>query len=295
MNQYRSLFFKLFFVSVLLSSGILLSDEAKSWIGGYSSEEWEASEKSEADKEKIYYQWQIDSLKRAISPRYIRLLDIHKYANSGNILNKGVLFTYSGIRKKHVAICGNFSQWECLPMRKNRYGIFYILIPPTAIDSNYSKLEIYDYKFKTEGIYEYDKTNPSKIPDASGSEMSRYYLEDVDPDRYASVEVLEDSADEESLLRTVHFKLHLPDKDTVAIIGSFNNWNYESDYLKKTKDGSFEIKLKLLPGTYHYKFIADGEEITDKYNPNVKIREPFQELVSELIVPSRKTTLERKY
>lgn len=294
-RQNRPVFLYISIFVALMSSGILISEETRNWIGSYSSQEWEGGEKPEKDSEKIYYQWQIDSLKRAVSPRYIRLLDIHKYAESGNILNKGILFTYSGIRKKNVFLCGNFSSWDCIPMRKNRYGVFYTMIAPTAIDSNYNNLNVYEYKFKTEGIFETDKTNPSMRKDESGSYISQYFLEEVDTNRYASVEILEDSSGEESLLRTVRFKLFLPEKETVAIIGSFNNWNYESDYLRKMADGSFEIRMKLLPGVYHYKFIADGEEITDKYNPNVKIREPFQELVSELIVPKRSNILENKY
>lgn len=90
---------KLFLISLVLllsSGGVLFSEEAFEWIGGYSSQEWEGGE-SDQDETKTYYQWQIDSLKKAVSPRYIRLLDIHEYASSGKILNRGILFTYTGL------------------------------------------------------------------------------------------------------------------------------------------------------------------------------------------------------
>jgi hypothetical protein len=288
---------KLFLISLVLllsSGGVLFSEEAFEWIGGYSSQEWEGGE-SDQDETKTYYQWQIDSLKKAVSPRYIRLLDIHEYASSGKILNRGILFTYTGLRNKSVFLCGNFSQWECIPMRKNRFGIFYSIVPPTATDENYQQITTYNYKFKVDGIYLYDPENPEQEKDGSGSYLSTYYLEKVDKDKFASSQILEDSNEEEENLRTVLFRAYLPDKETVSVTGNFNNWNYDTDYLKKNPDGTFEIKIKLLPGIYHYQFIADGEILVDTYNPNVKIREPFEELVSEIKVPNRKEPLERKY
>lgn len=282
------------FISSLLG-GSLLSEETVNWIGSYSSNEWEEY-KEESDKGKnIYYQWQIESLKKSVPPRYIRLLDIHSYSENGKLLNKGILFTYEGLRNKNVLVCGNFLQWKCKPMRKNKFGIFYLIQKPKALNEDYTLLTNYEYKYKVDGIYRVDPANPSRFRHESGSEMSRYFLEETDVDKFSHTKVLENSSVEEEDLRTVLFQIFLPETDTVSIIGNFNNWNYEADYMKRKPDGSFELKLKLPPGTYYYKFIADGEELTDTYNPNVKIREPFKDLVSELIVPERKKPLERNY
>ncbi|WCL48537.1 glycogen-binding domain-containing protein [Leptospira sp. GIMC2001] len=279
----------------LLSWGALFSEETLDWIGGYSSDDMEDSQATDSTEEnKMYYQWQIDSLKKAVSPRYIRMLEIQKYAESGNLLNRGVLFTYSGQKNKAVLVCGNFLNWKCKPLQKNRFGVFYSLIPTDSIDEKYETLRTYEYKFKVDGLYEADPENPEFKPDGSGSLVSTFYLERIDRDKFAHSKVLDDSDIEEPHLRTVLFSIYLPDKETISVTGTFNNWNYEADYLKKKPDGSFELKKKLLPGTYHYQFIADGDVVIDLYNPNVKVREPYEELVSELIVQERSYALERK-
>lgn len=284
------------FILILLGSfTVAFAQEAVEWVGGYSSQEWEGGESDAPEDFKIYYQWQIDSLKKAVSPRYIRLLDIHKYASTGNLLNKGILFTYTGFRTKSVSLCGNFNNWQCVPMRKNNFGIFYILVPPTSLNSEYEQLTQYKYKFKADGLYEIDQENPETADDGGGSLISLFHLEKSDPNKMATTQVLEDSPMEEAGLRTVVFQVYEPDKQTVSIAGNFNNWSVEADYLEKKPNGIFELKMKLLPGVYHYQFIADGEVIVDTYNPNVRIREPFGELVSEIIVPERTIPLERKF
>ena len=48
----------------------------------------------------------------------------------------------------------------------------------------------------------------------------------------------------------------------VFIAGDFNEWNPSSHRMIK-KDGCFKRKLKLDPGAHEYKFIVDGEWITD--------------------------------
>lgn len=285
----------LFVFILILSASLLHSNESKEWIGSYSSQEWEGGiSYGKKEETKAYYQWQIDSLKRSVPPRYIRLLDIHEYAKSGKILNKGILFTYSGIHKKKVLLCGNFFQWKCESMRKNRFGIFYYLHPPSNRDKNYNSLTKYQYKFKVDGLYVEDPTNPAKFVEDMDNSFSTYVLYERDVNKFATAKILEDSELEEENLRTVKFQLYLPENDTVAIIGDFNNWNYESDYLTKKQNGNFEITMKLTPGTYYYKFIVDGKRTTDLYNPNVKLREPYNELVSELKVPKRNQPLERK-
>ncbi|MCZ8238142.1 MAG: glycogen-binding domain-containing protein [Leptospiraceae bacterium] len=280
--------FLLFFI------GSIFSEEAMDWIGSYSSLEMESGEIEDVDDSKMYYQWQIDSLKRAVSPRYIRLLDIYKYAESGNILNKGILFSYTGLKNKKVELCGNFLNWKCEPMRKNQYGVFYRLVPPTSIDENFNRLTKYQYKFKVDGLYEYDIENQELEADASGSYFSIYYLDKTDKDKFITTIILEDSELEEQNLRTVKFQIYLPENDSVSVTGNFNNWNLEADYMTKLPNGIFEMEKKLLPGTYYYQFVADGEVLADKFNPNVKVREPYDELVSELIVPTRTDAIERK-
>jgi len=278
----------------LLSTGILVSEEAGYWIGGYSSGELEITENYD-EKKTIYYEWQVESLKRAVSPRYIRLLDIGNYAESGRLLNKGVLFSYNGLKNEYVSVCGNFLNWECKPMKKNRFGIFYTIIPmyEEALNESSKELLKYKYKFFVDGLYVTDPSNDSKETDENNT-YSVYYPEEPDIDTYASTKILEDSEDDEFNLRTVRFQIYLPNAETVSIVGDFNNWNNESDYMIRKKGGLFQLDLKLQPGTYYYNFIADGEMVNDLYNPNIKIRLPYGYKVSELTVPERLVPIERK-
>jgi 1,4-alpha-glucan branching enzyme len=48
----------------------------------------------------------------------------------------------------------------------------------------------------------------------------------------------------------------------VFIAGDFNEWNPRSHRMNK-REGFFQRKLKLTPGTHEYKFIVDGEWQTD--------------------------------
>jgi hypothetical protein len=48
----------------------------------------------------------------------------------------------------------------------------------------------------------------------------------------------------------------------VYIAGDFNEWNPRSIRMTK-REGCFQRKLKLAPGTHEYKFVIDGEWQTD--------------------------------
>jgi len=57
----------------------------------------------------------------------------------------------------------------------------------------------------------------------------------------------------------------------VMLSGSFNDWGkIEPNYLMEDPDGDhvFEKTMVLDPGAYQYKFVVDGDWITDPKNPN---------------------------
>jgi hypothetical protein len=55
---------------------------------------------------------------------------------------------------------------------------------------------------------------------------------------------------------------------TVALVGSFNNWDKDADFMQVQKDGTFQFIISLNPGTYQYKFVLDGHEwVNDPTNP----------------------------
>jgi hypothetical protein len=63
--------------------------------------------------------------------------------------------------------------------------------------------------------------------------------------------------------------LRYPDANIVAVAGSFNNWNQSQTLFAKEGD-RWVCRIKLEPGKYLYKFIVDGDWITDPDNPNTE-------------------------
>jgi hypothetical protein len=63
------------------------------------------------------------------------------------------------------------------------------------------------------------------------------------------------------------------DAKKVILAGSFNKWDEELFVMNKTESG-WKLTLQLPPDVYEYKFIVDGEWMTDPTNPE-KVRNEF--------------------
>jgi hypothetical protein len=59
------------------------------------------------------------------------------------------------------------------------------------------------------------------------------------------------------------------DASTVAVSGSFNDWNREQYYCAREGD-SWVCRLDLAPGKYTYGFVVDGELMADPSNPETE-------------------------
>lgn len=61
---------------------------------------------------------------------------------------------------------------------------------------------------------------------------------------------------------------------SVAICGEFNDWDPETNPMKKHKDGSFSTTISLKPGnSYRFRYLVDGKRwendyAADAYLPN---------------------------
>ncbi len=59
-----------------------------------------------------------------------------------------------------------------------------------------------------------------------------------------------------------------PNARSVCVAGSFNNWDQKRTPLQKDGSGSsWKVTLPLRPGRYEYRFVVDGQWISD---PNAK-------------------------
>lgn len=64
----------------------------------------------------------------------------------------------------------------------------------------------------------------------------------------------------------VVFSIVAPGARRVFLVGDFNNWNPTLERMDKMGD-TFQVRLFLLPGSYHYKYVVDGAWMTDADNP----------------------------
>lgn len=278
------LFFSLFGFSVI-------GQDTVDWIGSYSSKELEGSDEK-ASYNKIYFYWQIASLKRAVPPRFIKMIDIDTYAKRGEFLNSGILFTYNGLKNNDVSICGNFSSWRCIPMTKNRFGVFHIIIPTDFKDRKDEPILSYEYKFKVDHLFDFDIENTNRHSDGAGSYYSEYILETVDFKKQVSAKVIDEEMAEDLDFITVEFQIYKPNASVISLVGNFNQWNPEHDYLHKDRNGIFKLRKKLRPGEYLYNYIVDGEKILDTYNSETRHRVETDELSSYLkVIDSKMSSL----
>lgn len=68
------------------------------------------------------------------------------------------------------------------------------------------------------------------------------------------------------------FRLDAPSATVVTVAGEFNGWEYRPDQPRtiklKKKNSIWEVKVKIPPGRYEYKFVIDHHTwILDPYNP----------------------------
>ncbi len=59
-------------------------------------------------------------------------------------------------------------------------------------------------------------------------------------------------------LKHVEFTLSAPEAMEVWLAGVFNSWDTQTLLMKKNKEGVWKTAIDLAPGSYEYKFLADG-------------------------------------
>ena len=59
-------------------------------------------------------------------------------------------------------------------------------------------------------------------------------------------------------VQEVEITLRVPEAKIIFIAGTFNDWDTKSMPMKKGKDGTWRVTIKLLPGRYEYKYFVDG-------------------------------------
>lgn len=71
--------------------------------------------------------------------------------------------------------------------------------------------------------------------------------------------------------KTQTFSFTAPDARSVMLVGDFTRWQHKPVPLVKGEDGVWTARVNLLPGTYHYRFLVDGQWRDD---PECTVRVP---------------------
>jgi 1,4-alpha-glucan branching enzyme len=61
---------------------------------------------------------------------------------------------------------------------------------------------------------------------------------------------------------------------SVLLAADFTDWRKSAIPLKKQRDGVWRVTASLIPGTYHYRFVVDGEWRDDP-TCEVRVQNPF--------------------
>jgi 1,4-alpha-glucan branching enzyme len=63
--------------------------------------------------------------------------------------------------------------------------------------------------------------------------------------------------------KPVEFTLILPQARSVAVAGTFNDWDLSRTPMSATPGGAWKATVWLPAGRYEYRFVADGQWISD--------------------------------
>ena len=87
----------------------------------------------------------------------------------------------------------------------------------------------------------------------------------------------------ETSQRAVELVLGMPQARQASVVGSFNNWDLKKTPMTKDLAAGWKATLALQPGRYEYRFVVDGQWISD---PNAKetVSNPFGGTNSVLVV-----------
>lgn len=161
--------------------------------------------------------------------------------------NTSVVTTKTGTRfflkdnrtAKDVYVSGTFNEWSTLKTRMIKNDSGWVAILPLQPGKH-------QYKFIIDGRWMEDPQNYKREPDGQGGLNSVYFVPNHE------------------------FKLNgNTNARRVTLSGTFNNWNESELRMQKNSTG-WSLPVYLKDGTYEYKFLVDGNWITDPGNPSTR-------------------------
>ncbi len=99
----------------------------------------------------------------------------------------------------------------------------------------------------------------------SGPESSAPQVAQAD---VPTIRVNDVRGEERMVLQDIVLSVFLPGAKKVAVMGAFNDWDAARSPMVRAADGTWTVRLRLLPGSYEYQFLADGAtRMTDPTAP----------------------------
>jgi len=194
------------------------------------------------------------------------LLLMSLYAFSANSLaplnvDDGIIFSYQDNNAESVSIAGDFNGWDKNHdiLTKGKDNIFRI------------KLELkegeYAYKFVVDGKkWIVDQNAPKFDDDGFGGKNSIVIVKR--PEKKIVI-TPKPEVTINDMPGNVEFSYKSTTAKTVSVVGRFNKWKYDVDFLNNEKgNGEWKLKKFLPPGKYVYFFVIDGKEW--RADPNAK-------------------------
>jgi hypothetical protein len=139
-----------------------------------------------------------------------------------------------------VILTGSFNGWNERKLKMNRIDIgweVYLELPPGR----------YEYKFIIDGKWTHDRKNPVSVMNEHGTLNSVMMVG-----------------------KSITFELNgYKDAKRVFLAGSFNNWNPTELLMQRSANG-WTATVELPHGKHYYKFVIDGQWITDPGNPFIE-------------------------
>ena len=174
----------------------------------------------------------------------------------------GVAFAHEGFGKVHW-----FKKLDSANARSKGPGILFLAY---EYPRNLSELE---YRLIADGLWTTDPWNPpARMDGNSGIGYSVVSLP-------ASSKPAATAGQADGLLR---FYFETAPGETVALAGTFNNWDPFMYELREESPGRYSLSLPLPPGVHRYAFYHRGERVLDPSNPRkvyAKDGKPASEIV----------------
>ena len=83
--------------------------------------------------------------------------------------------------------------------------------------------------------------------------------------------------------KPVEFRVRQPQARTAAVVGSFNEWDANRTPMSQEPEGHWKATVWLPAGRYEYRFVVDGQWISDP-TARESVENPFGSTNSVLLV-----------